>query len=202
MDTVKIVNRYNEGHVLFEGDPGESLEDAIARATSAGVCLGGANLRCVDLSGVDLSWGDFRGADFDFSILRGTNLEGADLDGASLFQTDLTGANLDDADFYNADIRSATLKGARLNWNSHDLLSEILFRDAEKDAPKRMVAGLIAVSTDWCWNRFLDMQVPPACRKWALETLASYVVENDDHPAVLDKYVAKDQAPSAPSGND
>jgi hypothetical protein len=46
-----------------------------------------------------------------------------------------------------------------------------------------MVAGLILVSRDWCWNKFLSIEHDQ--REWAITTLAEYVQEDDGAPQVL-----------------
>jgi hypothetical protein len=59
------------------------------------------------------------------------------------------------------------------------------------------VAGLIAISTDWCWEEFLAEAHPE--REWALEVLAGYVIDGDDSPKILkDRRAAKEAAGKAP----
>lgn len=88
----------------------------------------------------------------------------------------LRGANLD----------GANLLGANLNWQSHQLISEILFRSAGDNIQRRMLAGLVRISTDWCWKKFLELDAPE--RDWALQTLAACIAKGDDHPPQLDEY--------------
>lgn len=82
-----------------------------------------------------------------------------------------------------ADLRGAYLQGATINWQSHTLLSEILRREAGTDVPRRMLAGLIAISLDWCWDKFLVIEHPE--RAWAIAELATWVKEGDGAPDVL-----------------
>jgi len=63
--------------------------------------------------------------------------------------------------------KRAYLKGARMNWQSHDLIAELLRREAGEDIDRRSLAGLILLSRDWCWDRFLALSHPQ--REWALE---------------------------------
>ena len=102
---------------------------------------------------------------------------------ANLTGADLTGADLARADLRGADLRGADLTGAKLNWNSHQLSSEILLRSAGKDPEKRKVAGLIRISPDWCWPQFLALDDP--LTDWALDELAKWVQDGDSAPAVL-----------------
>jgi hypothetical protein len=137
-------------------------------------CLRGANLGGANLGGADLGDADLGGAD----------LGGADLRGADLRDADLRGADLGGADLGGADLR-----GADLNWQSHDLLSEILRQAAGDDPTKRAVAGLILVSRDWCWPQFVALAIPG--REWALDTLAGYVREGDGAPEILRTWQSK-----------
>ena len=107
------------------------------------------------------------------AYLAGANLHGADLAGAYLARADLAGADL---------------AGARLAWDSHALLSHLLLRAAGKDIERRKVAGLVAVSTDWCWDRLLAVRDP--LRDWALDVLGAYVIDGDDAPSVLREWAA------------
>lgn len=70
-----------------------------------------------------------------------------------------------------------------MNWQSHDLIAEILRRSSGNDIQKRMVAGLILVSRDWCWDQFLAIEHEQ--REWALGVLRQYVKDGDGAPDVL-----------------
>ena len=137
-----------------------------------------AYFRGADLRGADLSGTYFRGAD-----LRGADLRGADLSGTDLRRADLRRADLRRADLRGTDLRRADLRGAKIPWQSHDLISELLVRAAEGDIEKRKIAGLILVSRDWCWRDFLALDDP--LKDWALVTLAAHVQPDDDAPSVL-----------------
>ena len=69
-----------------------------------------------------------------------------------------------------ADLSRANLSGANLSWNSHALIGEILKRAAQNDKGLRSVAGLILVSTDWCWEKLLT-ELTPEQIAWCKETL-------------------------------
>ena len=87
------------------------------------------------------------------------------------------------ANWSGCDLTGANLTGAMQNWESHWLMTELLRRDAGDSVPRRKLAGLAAVSTDWCWDEFLALDDPE--RDWALDVLAGYVVEGDDAPEFL-----------------
>ena len=106
--------------------------------------------------------------------------------GADLQSADLRYANLRYADLRYANLQSANLQGAVVNWQSHALLAQILLNHAGDDVAKRMVAGLIAVSLDWCWDKFLTIEHPS--REWTLKALATAITPNDNHPTILDAY--------------
>jgi len=120
----------------------------------------------------------FDGADLHDADLRGANLRGANLTGANLTDANLTDANLSGANLVGVD-----LGGAKINWQSHALVVEILRREAGDDVDKRKIAGLILVSTDWCWEKFLAIDEP--LRDWALGVLRAWVTEDDGAPDVL-----------------
>jgi uncharacterized protein YjbI with pentapeptide repeats len=107
-------------------------------------------------------------------VADGTDLRGADLGGANLDGANLDGANLD----------GANLDGATINWNSHDLIAELLRRAAGDDVEKRKVAGLILVSRDWCWGDFLLLRKEPLFF-WALDVLSAAVRDGDNAPDIL-----------------
>ena len=101
------------------------------------------------------------------------NLEGARLEGARLEGAQLEGAWL----------QGARLQGAKIDWNSHWLLGELLHRAARDDIAKRKIAGLVTISTDWCWEKFLAINEP--LRGWALGVLNGYVTDGDNAPEVV-----------------
>ena len=173
--------------------------------------LYGANLRDANLSGANLRYANLYGAD-----LYGANLYGADLYGANLSVADLRYANLRDANLYGADLSGANLYGANLSvannlsvatvsWNSHSLLSEILYRASGQDLGRQALAALIGRNVGWCWETWLSDDAPGGVdqddwlgivvdhRPWALSELAKWVKDGDDAPGALRQYVAKEQ---------
>ena len=97
----------------------------------------------------------------------------------------LPAINLSRADLRGADLSYANLNGVCVNWQSHDLIAEILRRAAEDDVSRRMLAGLVLVSRNWCWDTFLTLDIDPALRDWALTKLNKWVKEGDDAPGAL-----------------
>lgn len=124
------------------------------------------------------------------AVKAGADLAGADLAGAYLAHANLAHANLARADLASAylahaDLAHANLARAKINWTSHDLLSELLRRAAGNDLQKRSLAGLPLVSRDWCWNQFIALQLPEELRAWAIDTLRPFVREGDGAPEIL-----------------
>jgi hypothetical protein len=75
------------------------------------------------------------------------------------------------ADLRGAYLRGADLGGAYLGVNvppmdSHAFWAELLLRAAGDDLRRRMVAGLVAVSTDWCWPRMLKLIAGELAADW------------------------------------
>ena len=124
------------------------------------------------------------------AILDGANLYGANLSRANLYGANLYGAILDGAILDGANLDGAILDGAMLNWNSHQLLSEILHRESGDDYQKIAFSGAIRIHKSWCWQKWLDNS-PKEMVDWALDVLAKYVVEGDDAPDVVKERVKK-----------
>ena len=103
----------------------------------------------------------------------------ADLQGAHL-----QGAHLQGAHLQGAYLQSAYLQGAKINWRSHALISEILLLWAGSDVDKRKIAGLIGISTDWCWGQFLTIFNDPLFGSVIAE-LSKWVTEGDNAPSIL-----------------
>jgi uncharacterized protein YjbI with pentapeptide repeats len=154
-----------------------------AKADLWGADLRGANLRHADLGGADLRHADLSDANLRYANLVGANLGCANLGHADLSGADLSGADLGGANLGGANLRYADLRGAKFNWQSHALLSEILLRAAGDNMGRRMLAGLVAVSTDWCWDQWLSLEHPE--RAWAIAELAKWVRPDDGAPEVI-----------------
>ena len=161
MANFRIVSRFDE-HLLYECEA-ESLTNAVEQGRRAR-----ANLHGADLAGANLS---------------GANLAGANLSGANLSRADLAGANLSGANLSDANLSGANLSDATINWSSHALIAELLRGAAGNDVDRRMIAGLILVSPDWCWAKFAGFQHPQ--RDWALATLRGYAQDDDNAPDIL-----------------
>jgi len=174
-------------------------------ANLTGADLTGANLREANLRGADLREADLReadlyGADLSEVNLRRANLRRANLVDANLSEADLSWANLYGANLSGANLSGAYLRGAYLiganlygadlreaaiNWQSHDLIAEILRGAAGDDVPRRMLVGLILISRDWCWEKFLALELDPDLREWALAELRQWVKDGDGAPEAL-----------------
>jgi len=151
------------------------------------------------VAGETLARANLAGANLDGANLDGANLARANLARANLYGANLARANLYGANLAGANLDGANLDGAKLNWQSHGLVAELLKRAAGQDVRHRMVAGLIAVSLDWCWDKFLALRHDyPAELEWALGVLAAHVIEGDNAPAVIAKLAAAKKGEAAP----
>ena len=101
----------------------------------------------------------------------------AHLSGADLSRANLSGANLSRANLSGADLENVTV-----NWTSHTLLSELLWRAADTQS-REMVAAWIGRKTGLCWPDFARLDHPE--KSWALGVLAQRVTDGDDAPALL-----------------
>jgi hypothetical protein len=214
---MQIVSRYDSANVLIDGEgtlldlvkkaaggrrslSGADLKRAnltginlrnsadLTGADLTGANLTGAYLSGAYLSGTDLSLAFMAGANLSDSDLRSANLCNAYMCGTNLSNANLSGADLRGAYLGGADLRDTNLSGAKIRWTSHTLVAELLKRAACDDVEKRKVAGLIAISTDWCWKEFSAMEADPLF-PWAIETLAAWVTEGDNAPYYLTKGV-------------
>jgi hypothetical protein len=140
-----------------------------------------AELRGADLLGADLRQADLRGADLRDADLWEANLRGADLRYAHLRGADLRGANLRGADLWKSDIQ-----GVIVNWESHDLLSAILWRAAETQR-QEMYAAYVWAKRAWCWEQWVAFEHP--AKVWAIKTLAPYATDDNPPPAELHNYL-------------
>ena len=86
-------------------------------------------------------------------------------------------------DLGGAYLGGAYLRGAKINWTDHYLVSELLLRAAKTNIEKRKLAGLVRISTEWCWDKFLSIDEP--LRDWALAELRKAVRDGDNAPEVL-----------------
>ena len=205
---IEILHRYS-GSVLYRAEA-ISLREAILKALREKANLSSADLRSANLSWADLrsanlrsanlSSADLSSADLSSANLRSANLSWADLRSANLSSADLRSANLSSADLSSADLSSADLSSIKANWRSHRLIAHLLLREAGSSVAKRKVAGLIAVSQDWCWPDFLKLRRNRHF-SWAIDVLASYVQEGDGAPEILRERAAalKAATPAAPS---
>jgi len=147
---MQIKDRWT-GKVLWEGECDNRRDELIAAAKGRAY-LRGADLRGADLGGAYLRGADLRGADLTGAYLRGAYLTGADLRGAYLTGADLTGADLTGAQHPPME--------------SHDFWAELLIRAAGDDLHRRMVAGLVLISRDWCWSRFKQLMTGELAADW------------------------------------
>lgn len=93
-----------------------------------------------------------------------------------------------------ADLRGANLYGAKqivVNWASHSLLSEILWRAAEDVQPRQMLTAFVGRRTDWCWGKWATWKHPQ--KTWALKELAKWITDGDDAPDLVKKYAKQDE---------
>ena len=195
---------------------GANLRDAYLRDAY----LRGVHLGCADLRDADLGCAYLRGANLHGANLRGANLHGADLRGAYLRGADLGDVHLRDADLGDADLRGvhlgcanlrdanlrdADLRGvhlhgangesrAKLAWQSHDLIAEILRRAAGDDVAKLKVAGYILMCRDKCWGDFLKLRDP--LMGWALDVLRPWAKGDENAPEILRRELFESENPA------
>jgi len=110
----------------------------------------------MEVNGYEIKPGaNLRYADLSYADLRDTNLQGADLRRADLSYVNLQGTNLVGANLYDAILREV-----KLNWQSHDLIAEILRQNAGDSPDRRMLAGWVLMSRDKCWDYWRGVEHP------------------------------------------
>jgi hypothetical protein len=169
---------------VFGEEGGERAN--LSGADLSGAYLSRAYLSGANLSGADLSRAYLSGADLSRANLSGADLSRAYLSGADLSRANLSGANLSGADLSGAYLSGAYLSGAYLNWTSHDVVSQLLFREAKGDIERERWAGWILLRRDLCWEGFLKA-IPADQIAWGLAALAPYVKDGDNAPEALRK---------------
>ena len=117
-------------------------------------------------------------------------LHGANLRGADLGDANLRGAHLRDADLGCANGESR----AKLAWQSHDLIAEILRRAAGDDVAKLKVAGYILMCRDKCWGDFLKLRDP--LMGWALDVLRPWAKGDENAPEILRRELFESENPA------
>lgn len=121
--TIEILNRYGVLAPLLKDDEinldRENCPQGLASKSLRGLCLAGARIWGVDMSGSDLKEVFARQASFSFVKLNGSDLRGANFSGAELHnvyfhQADLRGVDFSGANLYASDFRQAKMKGINL----------------------------------------------------------------------------------------
>ena len=130
---------------------------------------------------------NLRNADLSSANLRGASLSCANLSNANLSGANLRSANLSYAKLCYTNLSSANLVGVKVNWQSHELIAEMLLQGAGSVVNFRKIAGLVLVSKDWCWDKFARCLTQDE-RTWAKSVLGSYIQESDDLPEQLEAH--------------
>jgi len=128
------------------------------------------------------------------AVKKGADLHGADLHGADLGAAYLRGAYLGGADLGAADLGGADLGAAgkiTVDWQSHELLSEILWQASGNLQSRKMLAAFVGRQTAWCWEKWETWKNPQ--KSWALKELSKWIKGGDGAPDLVKKYTKKVQ---------
>jgi len=175
---MKIVNRFDPNIVLFETDNLDfcqvNLQGAnFYQANLQGANFYQANLQGADLQGADLQNAALRGVSLEMANLQEANLAGADLYQANLYQANLYQAVLYRTNLYRANLNSASLGVKIPPVNSHQFVSEILWRKAQTNAQKNFAAR-IRIETEQCWKFFFNLAKEFQVDQWAKGILSQW----------------------------
>ena len=184
----EIKSRFSE-QVLFSLDC-NNLKTCVEAAVKAEV-----SLRDSDLRGNDLRDSDLHDSDLRYSDLSGSDLRDSDLRGSDLRDSDLRYSDLRYSDLRGSDLRGSDLRGSDLSWNSHDLLAEILSREAGEDIKLSSFAGLVLLNRNWCWEKWLSVEITPELH-WAASVLAKWIKPGNvgEHVDAIKQVTAEDGA--------
>jgi hypothetical protein len=145
-----------------------------------------------NFEGVDFTEANLTEVVFKRTNCAASNFTMAQVRGVDFVMTDLTAARFDGVDLSQTTFHGSNLTGTQfdhvkaMNWNSSELVAELLRRAAGQDRAQMKVAGLVwALSaTPKNWYIFLG-ETDERYLEWALNALAPYVREGDDAPAEL-----------------
>ena len=152
--------------------------------------LAGATMSCSNFYESDFTEASLERAYLSCADCHGANFTNAILDGANLANADFSGCDFTGASLVNTYLPTCNLDGAVLNWDSHDLVAEVLRREAGNDPWKLRIAGAILVHRYDKWFDGLPWYCGPGedgenCYQWATDMLTLHVVDGDNAPAVL-----------------
>ena len=108
------------------------------------------------------------------------------------------------SDFSDANLRSADLRGADLsdiifNYQSHALISEVLYR-AKTNHEQGMFAAYVGRETGMCWEDWLKEFADDPRLEWALRELAKWHKDGDNAPECVLKYVTNGEGEKEAEG--
>ena len=120
-----------------------------------------------------------------FADLERAHLERANLEHANLEHAHLERAHLEFAHLEHVNLERAHLEHANLNWQSHQLLSQILLNNSGDNLQKIQFAGLVRISfqLNWCWDDFKKLELPQKIKQWAIEVFKKY----PNYPDILNE---------------
>jgi len=113
--------------------------------------------------------------------------------------SDFSDADLRGADLSSANLSSANLSDITFNYQSHQLISEVLIR-AKTNHAQGMFAAYVAVRPDMCWGDWLKEFADDTRLEWALRELSKWHKDGDNAPECVLKYVVKDKGEKEAEG--
>lgn len=172
---MSITIKHLDGHVLA----------TVENVHNVGVVIPeGTNLRGANFQGMTLASDVTMVTTFGVATyLRGWILDKVDLAGA-----DFSGADLSKALFRNANLTGAKFDGARLNFCSHDVTSEI-FRQAATTPDQRDVATHNITHREWRFEQFAEAGHPEW--RWAMSVLRGFVRPGERIETHIANYLAE-----------
>ena len=144
--------------------------------------LAGATMSCSNFYESDFTEASLERAYLSCADCHGANFTNAILDGANLANADFSGCDFTGASLVNTYLPTCNLDGAVLNWDSHDLVAEVL-RRAATTVLERSIAGLFQMCRDTPVVDIFGFVIPGM--NWAENECTRWLRDGDNAPAVL-----------------
>lgn len=134
------------------------------------------NLRNCNLSNTNLSNALLYYTNMDNTKCINTNFKCASLIYTSFKNSNLTNSNFTKSNMMFNNLYNAILDNINMNWHSHELIYQILIKNATT-IEQEQFAALISRKLEWCWDEWETMN--HQCWPWLLNTLKPLVKDDD-----------------------
>ena len=175
-------------HVNWMRTPAAGTQGTLAGEDLRGLSMRGRQMRRMALDNAQADGLDLTGSYLDHCSFKGLQAGPGKITrftGCQVLTCDFSGADLTGTDWSGAVIQSPVLTGAKINWQSHELVAQgILLPAAGDDIDRLRFTGLVLICAQKCWDWYTSLQSEPAL-EWALDTMSTYVHPGDNAPPCI-----------------